>query len=586
MEKQDTVMLREEDRDTPPITGFGGSSAEAKLTLALSDATFNQLLADAGPVVPHLTASDVNRGVGLLSRAPNSFFGQMTEEEASNSNDGVPHIFEIETEAVQINVPNLQTGTSMTLSDINAILVGCANNSQRCTPQETSEGRGFPTFSDPANIEGDYKGQFLSGSDGEAAARPVSACQPPVSVAAEYPSNTPYPGPYGFQIFFSKAPENESKKTISYVYVRDENRLYVRPNTACPIHFKVDQQLPVGTRVRAMPAYSRPQDVQDVVKRCMNHIQEDREKLDHCDHFIRSNHRDVRFEEAGPRRRQSVTVPLDAPPTGSDYTTAMFEFMCFSSCTGTINRRPLQVVFTLEQGDQVIGRHAIELKVCACPGRDATVNDAKADTDGKKRKAPKARGERVTEFSTVQPLTSTTEDDALYVVQIHGRELYKLVMTIIRNYEMSRRYEELSSSPSTSSSTVRTLPVPLGPDTTVERWLQSLDLAKYVKIFGNHGLHTLEDINGRITKEYLAKLGIRDATDVNKLVGAYVQFRNIEAQGKLSSLESNDSFSYTPTTSQQTDGGAQANHGYRVSKTTVRHSYKMPNAKRRREALE
>ena len=33
---------------------------------------------------------------------------------------------------------------------------------------------------------------------------------------------------------------------------------------------------------------------------------------------------------------------------GSDFVTNMFQFMCFSSCPGGLNRRPIIVVFTLE----------------------------------------------------------------------------------------------------------------------------------------------------------------------------------------------------------------------------------------------
>ena len=55
---------------------------------------------------------------------------------------------------------------------------------------------------------------------------------------------------------------------------------------------------------------------------------------------------------------------------GTEYVTEMFAFMCFSSCASGPSRRPVEVIFTLERDGQTLGRRVVEIRVCACPGRD------------------------------------------------------------------------------------------------------------------------------------------------------------------------------------------------------------------------
>jgi len=49
-------------------------------------------------------------------------------------------------------------------------------------------------------------------------------------------------------------------------------------------------------------------------------------------------------------------------PAGAEWVTNLYQFMCFSSCVGGLGRRPVQVIFTLEIGQHVHGRQAVEVR--------------------------------------------------------------------------------------------------------------------------------------------------------------------------------------------------------------------------------
>ena len=77
----------------------------------------------------------------------------------------------------------------------------------------------------------------------------------------------------------------------------------------------------------------------------------------------RSNHPASVYCEDTTSGRLSLLLPLEAA--------ALIKFMCRGSDLGGPARRPIQVIFTLEDGTgQTLGRDVTEVRVCSCPTRD------------------------------------------------------------------------------------------------------------------------------------------------------------------------------------------------------------------------
>ena len=62
---------------------------------------------------------------------------------------------------------------------------------------------------------------------------------------------------------------------------------------------------------------------------------------------------------------------MPPPSPGVGHVPITVRFTDLSSCPGGINRRETAVVFTLEQeGQGVVGRKVMPVRVCTCPKRD------------------------------------------------------------------------------------------------------------------------------------------------------------------------------------------------------------------------
>ncbi|BFZ23853.1 hypothetical protein BsWGS_26891 [Bradybaena similaris] len=247
------------------------------------------------------------------------------------------------------------------------------------------------------------------------------------------PCNTDYPGEYGFEISFSQ-PSKETKST-TWTYSDSLKKLYVRMANTCPVRFKTRSPTPAGTIIRAMPIYMKPEHVQEVVKRCPNHAtsKEHNEKHPAPAHLVRCEHKLARYDnDYFNTGRQSVILPHEIPQAGSEWVTNLFQFMCLGSCVGGPNRRPLQIVFTLEKDGAVLGRRAVEVRICACPGRDRKADERESQPvkGFVNKRGQQGTGSTVTvgtEIMSVAKKRKFADDKEIYSLSVRGKENFEIL---------------------------------------------------------------------------------------------------------------------------------------------------------------
>lgn len=63
---------------------------------------------------------------------------------------------------------------------------------------------------------------------------------------------------------------------------------------------------------------------------------------------MRCEHSSTVYEKDPVSERLSCRTPLSRPQPGSETTTLTYKFVCKTSCLGGMNRKPISVIFTLE----------------------------------------------------------------------------------------------------------------------------------------------------------------------------------------------------------------------------------------------
>ncbi|GJQ72587.1 hypothetical protein Trydic_g1252 [Trypoxylus dichotomus] len=262
------------------------------------------------------------------------------------------------------------------------------------------------------------------------------------------PSNDDFTGEYNFEVFIDAS---GNKNCMQYSAIL--NKVYIINHSKFSVDFKWDTpDVSMDFFVRAMPLYSSTQEAHKSVVCCVQHCQSTepyntgRNKLEMY-HILRTISDQARYT-GGPDCHLSVLVPLGVPQAGMDTVRHTFFFICKNSCATGINRRAVELIFTLEDNvGNIYGRRKVYVRVCSCPKRDRTKEEEEYSKypdqpvpRGKKRKLNLPK--KVSSFSD-------PNDTKVYPInlQIVGKKNAKAVLKFARDLMASEVLDRNSEEP-------------------------------------------------------------------------------------------------------------------------------------------
>ena len=97
----------------------------------------------------------------------------------------------------------------------------------------------------------------------------------------------------------------------------------------------------------------------------------------------------------------------------------------------SVDRRPIQVIFTMEEDGQVVGRQAVEVRICACPGRDRKTEEDAANPD--KRPVKRAASSSI----NIDSKRQCTGDNNVFTLTVVGKDNYEMLCKIHDSLELA-----------------------------------------------------------------------------------------------------------------------------------------------------
>ncbi|XP_077284668.1 transcription factor p53 isoform X2 [Arctopsyche grandis] len=260
-------------------------------------------------------------------------------------------------------------------------------------------------------------------------------------------SGPPIRGDFGGVCNFEISLNGNATDRKKFMYSHKLNRVFLNMLAEMPIQFKWDwdQLKEVSLWLRATLILSGTDQQESRVVRCHNHrVPTDGSNKDVPEnilaHVLRSARQTTEVIYCGTedddQQWLSVAVPMGKkPPEGADFFNHVYKFCCKHSCTSGINRRRIEVLFTLEDNfGEIFGRRSLGVRVCSCPRRDMDKEEGeetKLRGDGPPNKKRLISNPRAIPNTVAQ----TSKDSNVYTLgfPIIGAENCKYILQVARD---------------------------------------------------------------------------------------------------------------------------------------------------------
>ncbi|XP_014475802.1 PREDICTED: cellular tumor antigen p53 isoform X2 [Dinoponera quadriceps] len=221
-----------------------------------------------------------------------------------------------------------------------------------------------------------------------------------------------------------------------WTYSQTLDKLFIKMEKVLPLKFVWDPPIE-GLHLRTAMAFKLEQYKNDPVRRCYNHMAStditnqnmDAQKIKHVVHCV--NHSSSIYVEKN--EKLSILTPLRMPEPGSSYMPMCYKFLCKNSCPSGINRRPTELVFTLEDlnAGTILGRRKLLVRICSCPKRDRQKEEGES--------TPNNSGNNLT--AKKKPIKHSAHSGKK-MPPLHDQHVYKVNLNIVgkENYLAILKY--------------------------------------------------------------------------------------------------------------------------------------------------